>query len=345
MTPFLEIAGWTLIHFLWQGTAIGLATALALKATARRSANVRYIVACAGLALMLAAPAVTARLLSFDAALPNREEVRLTASAKASAVKSPDVMTARSVRPLADGVGATTAQRNRVETSWLPSDRSAMRDAFARLASALEAVPVDRVVRTITICWLVGVSLLLGRMAGGWWYVRRLHHLAMKMPASAWQTPCRRIAYRLGLPAAAHVVESALVEVPTVVGWLRPAILLPMAAMAALSPAQIEAVLAHELAHIRRHDYAVNLLQTIAETVLFYHPAVWWLSARVRIEREHCCDEVAVRISGDAVAYARALAELEAWRTSSPALALAATGIVSRAAARASLRLVSHGNC
>jgi beta-lactamase regulating signal transducer with metallopeptidase domain len=153
-----------------------------------------------------------------------------------------------------------------------------------------------------------------------------LHHLAMKMPASAWQTPCRRIAYRLGLPAAAHVVESALVEVPTVVGWLRPAILLPMAAMAALSPAQIEAVLAHELAHIRRHDYAVNLLQTIAETVLFYHPAVWWLSARVRTEREHCCDEVAVRISGDAVAYARALAELEAWRTSSPALALAATG-------------------
>ena len=136
-----------------------------------------------------------------------------------------------------------------------------MRDAFARLTSALEAVPVDRVVRTITICWLVGVSLLLGRMAGGWWYVRRLHHLAMKMPASAWQTPCRRIAYRLGLPAAAHVVESALVEVPTVVGWLRPAILLPMAAMAALSPAQIEAVLAHELAHIRRHDYLVNLLQ------------------------------------------------------------------------------------
>ena len=91
--------------------------------------------------------------------------------------------------------------------------------------------------------------------------------------------------------------------------------------MAALSPAQVEAVLAHELAHIRRHDYAVNLLQTIAETVLFYHPAVWWLSARIRVEREHCCDEVAVRISGDAVAYARALAELEAWRTSSPALA------------------------
>src|SRR4030095_17248896 len=89
----------------------------------------------------------------------------------------------------------------RIEGACLASDRSAMRGAFARLAGALEAVPVDRVVRTITICWLLGVSLLLGRMAGGWWYVRRLHQLAMKMPASAWQTPCRRIAYRLGLPA------------------------------------------------------------------------------------------------------------------------------------------------
>ena len=109
------------------------------------------------------------------------------------------------------------------------------------------------------------------------------------------------MAYRLGLPAAAHVVESALVDVPTVVGWLRPAILLPVAAIATLTPAQVEAILAHELAHIRRHDYAVNLLQTIAETLLFYHPAVWWLSKRIRAEREHCCDEIAVEICGDAV--------------------------------------------
>ena len=310
MTPFLEIAGWTLIHFLWQGTAIGLATALALKATARRSANVRYIVACAGLALMLAAPVATARLFSHDAALWNRAEVRPqppfdVAQGGPEAFEGPDRV-------------LSTDQRNRVEAARLTSDRPVMRDASVRLASALEAVPVDRVVRTITICWLVGVSLLLGRMAGGWWYVRRLHHLAMETTASPWQTACRRLAYRLGLPAAAHVVESALVDVPTVVGWLRPAILLPVAAMAALSPAQVEAILAHELAHIRRHDYAVNLLQTIAETLLFYHPAVWWLSARIRIEREHCCDEVAVRICGDAVGYAQALAELEAWRRRLP---------------------------
>src|SRR4029453_16064180 len=114
-------------------------------------------------------------------------------------------------------------------------------------------------------------------------------------------------------------------EVPTVIGWMRPVILLPVAAVAALTPAQVEAILAHELSHIRRHDYAVNLLQTIAETLLFYHPAVWWVSKRIRAEREHCCDDVAVRVCGDAVSYAHALAELESWRVTSTVMAVAAT--------------------
>src|SRR5262249_6671834 len=102
--------------------------------------------------------------------------------------------------------------------------------------------------------------------------------------------------------------------------------LLPIASIAALSPAQVEAILAHELAHIRRHDYAVNLLQTLVETLLFYHPAVWWLSARIRTEREHCCDDVAIAMCGDPVGYAKALAELEVFRSTAGTLAMAASG-------------------
>ena len=101
------------------------------------------------------------------------------------------------------------------------------------------------------------------------------------------------------------------VDVPTVIGWLKPVVLLPASALAGLSPNQVEAILAHELAHIRRHDYLVNLLQTLVETLLFYHPAVWWLSRRIRAERENCCDDLAVSLCGDPVAYAAALAELE----------------------------------
>src|SRR5262249_58741996 len=133
-------------------------------------------------------------------------------------------------------------------------------------SAATPRVSIQVLMRWIVSAWLAGVVLLLARMAGGLVYVRRLHRSALATGASRWQTTCRRIAYRLGLPAAAHVVESARVDVPTVVGWLRPAILLPVAAIAALTPAQVEAILAHELAHIRRHDYAVNLLQTFAAT-------------------------------------------------------------------------------
>jgi BlaR1 peptidase M56 len=133
---------------------------------------------------------------------------------------------------------------------------------------------------------------------------------------------CREL--RLSRPV--RLCESALVEVPTVVGWLRPVILLPAGALLGLSPPQLETILAHELAHIRRFDSLVSLGQAVAETLLFYHPAVWWVSHRMRIEREHCCDDVAVAICGDAVSYARALTRLAQGRPSPPILALAATG-------------------
>jgi beta-lactamase regulating signal transducer with metallopeptidase domain len=302
MNAFMQIAGWTLVHFVWQGAAIALLAAVGLRLTERRSSNVRYLVACVGLGAMLAAPFATARLLSVAA------QTR-TLQAGSADLTPPPALTG------ADAPAAAT--------------KPALVDAFALPSPAglvMPRVSLDRLMPGVVSLWLVGVALLLGRMTGGWWHVRRLHRSALATNASRWQTSCRRIAYRLGLPAAAHVVESTLVDVPTVVGWLRPAILLPVAAISALTPSQVEAILAHELAHIRRHDYAVNLVQTIAETLLFYHPAVWWLSKRVRAEREHCCDEIAVEICGDAVAYAKALAELEAWRTTSYAMAVAATG-------------------
>jgi len=304
MTLFLQSAGWALIHFVWQGGAIAAVAAVALRLTERRSANLRYLVACTALTAMLAAPVVTARLLWFASTSPAAAETGLSSS-----------MPAGAARVLTHTVAVDAEEASKPSTMVVAISRGAF--------------PIDRLDRIgpgIAIAWLLGVAMLLARTVGGWWRVRRLHRTALASSSSRWQTACRRIAYRLGLPAAAHVVESALVDVPTVVGWLRPAILLPVAALASLSPAQIEAILAHELAHIRRHDYALNVLQTFAETLLFYHPAIWWLSKRIRIEREHCCDEIAVAMCGDPVSYARALAELETWRTTSASMALAATG-------------------
>ena len=122
-----------------------------------------------------------------------------------------------------------------------------------------------------------------------------------------------------------------LVDVPCVIGWLRPIILLPPAGCLGLTPQQLEAVLAHELAHIKRHDFLVNSLQRIAEALLFYHPGAWWISRQIRIEREHCCDDAALAVCPDVVGYARALTTLEVSRSASgPLLAVTGGDLVGR---------------
>jgi beta-lactamase regulating signal transducer with metallopeptidase domain len=122
------------------------------------------------------------------------------------------------------------------------------------------------------------------------------------------------------------LLVSSLVEVPVVVGWFRPVVLMPVGALTGLAPEHIEALLAHELAHIRRHDYLVNVLQSVVEAVLFYHPAIWWVSNQIRKERELCCDDLAVAASGDALTYVRALADLESCRPTHVRAAIAANG-------------------
>jgi hypothetical protein len=161
---------------------------------------------------------------------------------------------------------------------------------------------------------LTGVLLLSVRLLFGW---LRAHSIAKKNAIEAapeWQRSARRLANALKLRRAVQLLESAAVEVPTVIGWLRPVVLLPATSLTGLSTEQMEMILAHELAHIRRNDFFVNLMQAVVETLLFYHPAVWWISNRIRIEREHCCDDVAVSVSGKPLVYARALTRLEELR-------------------------------
>jgi beta-lactamase regulating signal transducer with metallopeptidase domain len=175
----------------------------------------------------------------------------------------------------------------------------------------------------LVVLWLTGVAVLTTRTAVGWLRVRRIHRDTLALTPSRWQTTATRLAAVFGIGRRIHVAESDFVDAPAVVGWFRPVVVIPVAAFSNLSTAQVEAILAHELAHVRRHDYLVNLVQTAAETLLFYHPAVWWLSQRLRVEREHCCDDVALSVCGDALEYAEALAAIET-RRAVPAMALAA---------------------
>ena len=121
---------------------------------------------------------------------------------------------------------------------------------------------------------------------------------------------CEGLQRRMGLTRAIRYCESLRLDAPAVAGWIRPVVLLPVSALSGLTAAQLEAVIAHELAHIRRYDTLVNLFQVGVETLLFYHPAVWWLGSRVRAEREHCCDDAAVALCGSPVTYAHALTRM-----------------------------------
>jgi soluble lytic murein transglycosylase-like protein len=148
---------------------------------------------------------------------------------------------------------------------------------------------------------------------------------ALPLP-EAWQRTVARLSCALGVAREVRIGESPDVAVPTVVGWLRPVILLPLSLVSTLPPSTVEAVLLHELAHVRRHDYLVNALQQALAALLFYHPCVHWVSRVAREEREHCCDDLAVSVTGDPVFYARALASVEAARAEPFPLGVASNG-------------------
>ncbi|HEY7547262.1 MAG TPA: M56 family metallopeptidase, partial [Blastocatellia bacterium] len=300
--PLIQAVGWTLLHFLWQGAVVAAVLALTLAALKNKRANLRYLVSCAAMAVMLALPVITLWIVSSTS--PADQRISATTAAPSEAPR----MTASK-----DATSDILAMSGAVET---PSAQSAwnLRDVVSQLTPWL------------TSLWFAGVLLLSLRMLGGLLYTARLKNQFARPLDDDWEQRFAALGRAMRVSRPVRILESALIQVPTVIGWLRPVVLIPASALTGLTPRQLEAIVAHELAHIRRYDYLVNLLQTAVEILLFYHPAVWWVSRQVRSEREHCCDDLAVEITGDAIAYARALTEIETLRSITPRLVMAADG-------------------
>jgi len=313
--PIVQRLGWTLVHFVWQGTAVAVLFAIVTSVLRRRTANSRYVAACAALLLMLISPLVTMRVIH----VPSSSTVIVEPAPVAPPSRDtppPMPSVSPSIRPV------------EYEPVSLPPDVAVVRPpAPERLRWRRRASDLFEPVLPWVVCgWLVGVLVLSVRLLGGWARVQRLKRRLVEPVADKWHETLAHLSARLKVRQRVRLLQSALAQVPTVVGWLRPVILLPASAFTGLTPQQLEALIAHELAHIRRYDYLVNLLQTVVETLLFYHPAIWWVSHRIRVEREHCCDDLAVTACGDRLTYASALAEMEQLRTASPHLAVASTG-------------------
>ncbi|MDP2877362.1 MAG: M56 family metallopeptidase [Holophaga sp.] len=187
----------------------------------------------------------------------------------------------------------------------------------------------------MAILWSLGALVMLARLTGGIWWLDRTYRAQSRPVAEPWQAALNQVALRMGLTRGVRLLQSANVDTPLVIGWLRPVILISTSALLNLSPMALEAVLAHELAHIRRLDYLANLLQCLAEALLFFHPAAWWLSRQIRELREHCCDDAAAELCGDPMILAEGLSALERMRRSlhsdpEPALAAAKGNLMSR---------------
>lgn len=174
--------------------------------------------------------------------------------------------------------------------------------------------------------WITGVCLFCLWYLASWASVERMRRRGVCCARDHWQRELARLSAELRVSRPVLLLESCLAEVPLVLGHFRPLILLPIGLLAGLPPAQMEAVLVHELAHIRRHDYLMNLLQRFAEGLLFYHPAVWWFSGVMRNEQEKCCDDVVVSVTGQPHEYALALVALEQSRFRGRQTAIAVTG-------------------
>ena len=174
--------------------------------------------------------------------------------------------------------------------------------------------------------WLLGVLFLALRFSGGMLYLQRLKYRQSRLLPSPWPERLQALAARAGLRRPLRLLESLRLSTPVVIGHLKPVLLLPVGMVTGLPADQVEALLAHELAHVVRRDYLVNVLQNLVEVLYFFHPGVRWISAAVRQEREHCCDDFAVELCGDPQNYARALARLQVGEMGYPEPGLAAAG-------------------
>jgi uncharacterized protein (TIGR03435 family) len=250
------------------------------------SVNGRYLLACVALASMMAAPIVTWWVLEPTDGAP---VVAMDRTARA-----PGVIPSAATLPAGLQAAVPSAQK----APWL------------QWAVAI---------------WLLGASALSMRLLGSWIVAARLRWRMTRPAPLEWCRVLERLRTRLGVARAVGLRVSAMVQSPVVIGAWRPLVLVPVGMLAGLPAAQVEALLIHELAHIRRHDYLVNLLQSVTEALLFYHPAVWWVSGHIRIARECCCDDAAVAASGDVLEYVSALAELVGIRPAHVA-AVAANG-------------------
>lgn len=280
--PILRALGWVLAHSLWQG-------------------------ALAALILLLLLPGIKSARNRFLAAYLTLSGIFLAAIGTFFWKYEPNNL----VSPLA------SSEKNSFLTDFLPGTVVPEITPAEQLGQWIDANHT-----LIVALWLAGLMFFLFRLGSGLWGLHQLRTRKLQLPDSRWPDLLKQLSDRMGIRRSVILLESGLVRAPITLGWLAPLILLPIGMVNRLTIAEVEAVLAHELAHIARRDWFFHLLQAFVESLFYYHPAVWWISGIIHRERENACDDAALALTGNPIAFAKALVQVQELATPTLSMAL-----------------------
>ena len=284
LEPYIRTVTTILMHSLWQGILAGLLAAIVLSLLGSSNAKIRYAVSCGAMAAVIVAAALTALSV-----LPGGHD-----PAKQVSGATGDVTTVRGNSDVKATIDIPPATKDgSLSNRWWQH---------------------PSISRWIFMIWVVGVMLFSVYHLLGWRRARGFVKRGTSPAPSVWQERFEKLRDELRVRKLVSLLSSSLVKVPCVVGWMKPVILVPVSMFTSLDPSEIEMILMHELAHVRRYDVLINIVQTTMEILFFFNPAVWWLSRQIRIERENCCDDTTILRTANPLRYARALTNLEELR-------------------------------
>ena len=274
---WIQALGWTLLHATWQASLVAITWLIAKRFLKNASAHLRYLAAISALIALIACSAVT-----FWKVYPNQIEISSSLiTVESLSLSSFDVSVAPNSVRIQEGKNINWNELLNDIAPWL------------------------------SLLWILGAAIMGLRFASGIFYLDKLRNKGLQEVDTFWQARSAFIAQKMGLYSNWQIKESSLVSEPLTLGHFKPLILIPMGMLSGLSPEQVEAIIAHEFAHIYRSDFLFNLIQSLIEILFFFHPAIWWLSKEIRRERELCCDDLAIATLGDAFVYAEALTRLQ----------------------------------
>lgn len=290
----INAIGWTIFHSIWQGAAAALLLGIILFFMNKKPARIKYVVSVSALLIVVFASAATF-IIEYKSTTP--------------------VQVIENKQNYDKVIISGIVFENPVRAEQAPSTIFDITQNYFNEHLTL-----------FVFAWFIGLMIFSLRFIGGVLNLQRIRSHGLKELDIEWLYRSRELAKKIGIKNFVFVYESARVKVPVALGYLKPIILLPIGMINGLPYTQVEAIIVHELAHIKRYDFLVNLMQSFIETVFFYHPAIWWISSQVKEERENCCDDLTIEICNDTLAYSKALYNLEHIKENHPELALAASG-------------------